>query len=261
MHDHYAPNRRLRSTNQLFCLQMGCKSMGKAVLKLKDYGGHLEAGQKRKDEDRDCEFSPNTTLHCNNLAESIPCTTTTCEFGIAGQSCTNMMVSSDAITVRPVDWIHDSGKAEQGLFCMASHVPVGSWVASFGAMRESVSLRNAIGYCVEVQVMAPQRWGPTKKLVAPCAGWERAGHKAPFINHSCCEEHVNCEYVSTDEDEKGVCSVNVRTIRDIQSRGQDGGVELLVHFGLKFVSMLPTGRCECCACMQRTEQCRPMRPS
>ena len=171
------------------------------------------------------------------------------------------LVSSDAITVRPVDWIHDSGKAEQGLFCMASHVPVGSWVASFGAMRESVSLRNAIGYCVEVQVMAPQRWGPTKKLVAPCAGWERAGHKAPFINHSCCEEHVNCEYVSTDEDEKGVCSVNVRTIRDIQSRGQDGGVELLVHFGLKFVSMLPNGRCECCACMQRTEQCRPMRPS
>ena len=91
----------------------------------------------------------------------------------------------------------------------------------------------------------------------------------------CCEEHVNCEYVSTDEDEKGVCSVNVRTIRDIQSRGPDGGVELLVlvfemellvlefeiHFGLKFVSMLPSGRCECCACTQRTEQCRPMRPT
>jgi hypothetical protein len=29
-------------------------------------------------------------------------------------------------------------------------------------------------------------------------------------------------YVSTDENEKGVCSVNVRTIRDIQSRGPDG---------------------------------------
>ena len=69
--------------------------------------------------------------------------------------------------------------------------------------------------------------------------------------------HVN---VSTDENEKGVCSVNVRTIRDIQSGGLDGAVELLVHFGLKFVSMLPSGQCECCACTQRTEQCRPMRP-
>ena len=144
---------------------------------------------------------------------------------------------------------------------VVGNLSAGSWVASFGAMMESVTLRRAIGYCVEVQVMAPRRWGKTKKFVAPCAGWERAGHKAPFINHSCCEEHVNCEYVSTDEDEKGVCSVNVRTIRDIQSRGQDGGVELLVHFGLQFVSMLPNGRCECCACMQRTEQCRPMRPS
>jgi hypothetical protein len=102
-----------------------------------------------------------------------------------------------------------------------------------------------------------------KRFVAPSAGWERAGHMAPFINHSCCEEHVNCEYVSvsTDENEKGVCSVNVRTIRDIQSGGPYGAVELLVHFGLKFVSMLPFGpQCECCACTQRTEQCRPMRP-
>jgi hypothetical protein len=101
-------------------------------------------------------------------------------------------------------------------------VTPGSWVASFGEMMESVKLSRAIGYCVEVQVMPPRRWGKAKRFVAPCAGWERAGHKAPFITHSCCEEHVNCEYVSTDEDEKGVCSVNVRTIRDIQSRGPDG---------------------------------------
>ena len=74
----------------------------------------------------------------------------------------------------------------------------------------------------------PRAMGKSQKIRRSICWMGRAGHMAPFINHSCCEEHVNCEYVSTDENEKGVCSVNVRTIRDIQSGGPDGAVELLV---------------------------------
>jgi hypothetical protein len=49
-----------------------------------------------------------------------------------------------------------------------------------------------------------------KRFVAPCADWESAGYLVPFIDHSCCAKHVNCEYVSTDKNENGLCSVGVR---------------------------------------------------
>jgi hypothetical protein len=215
-HDH-VPDTRIRKPQHCkFCLTEDCESSTNAIEAIQELAREEKRKAKRalmpSASERLCEFPPNTvegrSLHCNNIAESIPYTVSTCEFGISGQNCTNMMASTDVLIVQPVDWIKHSGKAERGLFCMASHLCAGSWVASFGEMMESVKLSRTIGYCMEVQ--------------------ERAGHMAPFINHSCCVEHVNCEYVSTDENDNGVCSVNVRTICDIKSGGPDGAVELLV---------------------------------
>ena len=73
------------------------------------------------------------------------------------------------------------------------------------------------------------------------AGWEDKV-KGPWINHSCCAVHCNCEYVPTEivPDRKGgTFSVNVRTTQDVLGTGGQP-VEFLADYGKEYLTVLPT---------------------
>ena len=120
------------------------------------------------------------------------------------------------------------------------------------------------GYSLLVRVgesgegMKGSRRNWSRKLVRATmvAGWENKV-KGPWINHSCCAVHCNCEYVPTEfvRDRKGGSfSVNVRTTRDVKSTG-GGPVEFLVDYGEDYLKVLG-GKCRCCAHTRATAQCR-----
>ena len=80
--------------------------------------------------------------------------------------------------------------------------------------------------------------------------------KGPWINHTCCAVHCNCEYVPTEfvRDRKGGSfSVNVRTTRDVKSTGGEP-VEFLADYGEDYHKVLG-GKCRCCADKRATAQC------
>jgi hypothetical protein len=92
-------------------------------------------------------------------------------------------------------------------------------------LRESTTMAQNNGYSLLVRVgesgesTQGSRRDWSRKLVRATmvAGWENKV-KGPWINHSCCPVHCNCEYVPTEfvRDRKGGSfSVNVRTTRDV----------------------------------------------
>ena len=79
----------------------------------------------------------------------------------------------------------------------------------------------------------------------------------PWINHTCCAVHCNCEYVPTElvrDSRGGSFSVNVRTTRDVKSTGGQP-VEFLADYGEDYLKVLG-GKCRCCAHTRATDQCR-----
>ena len=136
----------------------------------------------------------------------------------------------------------------------------------FGVLRESTTMAQNNGYSLlrlvrvgesgESTQGSRRNWSRKLVRATMVAGWENKV-KGPWINHSCCAVHCNCEYVPTEfvRDRKGGSfSVNVRTTRDVKSTG-GGPVEFLVDYGEDYLKVLG-GKCRCCAHTRATAQCR-----
>ena len=101
-------------------------------------------------------------------------------------------------------------------------------------------------------------------MVTPVAGWQ-SKYDGAYVNHTCCIEHVNAEFVSTEDygGELGapMSTVNVRIINNADYRDvltatglSEVVEEILVHYGSDYKRIV--GVCKCCACSQETPECR-----
>jgi hypothetical protein len=148
-------------------------------------------------------------------------------------------------------WLCDDkerGQPQKGLYYTGSGILAkGTWIATFGVLRESTTMAQNNGYSLLVRVgesgesTQGSRRNWSRKLVraSMVAGWENKV-KGPWINHTCCAVHCKCEYVQTEfvRDRKGGSfSVNVRTTRDVKSTG-GGPVEFLADYGEDYLKVL-----------------------
>jgi len=228
-------------------------------------GKQPEEQQRRPKRGSDNQQRGNS-MHWCNVADDIPC-----DMDVGGceltRACDNQVVK-DNVEVLAAEWLCDDkerGQAQKGLYYTGSDILAkGTWIATFGVLRESTTMEQHNGYSLLVRVgesgegMKGSRRNWSRKLVRATmvAGWENKV-KGPWINHSCCAVHCNCEYVPTEfvRDRKGGSfSVNVRTTRDVKSTG-GGPVEFLVDYGEDYLKVLG-GKCRCCAHTRATAQCR-----
>ena len=205
-------------------------------------------------------------MHWCNVADDIPCDMDVGGCELTG-ACDNQ-VAKNNVEVLAAEWLCDDkerGQPQKGLYYTGSGILAkGTWIATFGVLRESTTMAQNNGYSLLVRVgesgerLKGSRRNWSRKLVRATmvAGWENKV-KGPWINHSCCAVHCNCEYVPTEfvRDRKGGSfSVNVRTTRDVKSTG-GGPVEFLVDYGEDYLKVLG-GECRCCAHTRATAQCR-----
>ena len=117
-------------------------------------------------------------------------------------ACDNQVLTND-VEVLAAEWLCDDkerGQPQKGLYYTGSGILAkGTWIATFGVLRESTTMAQNNGYSLLVRVgesgesTQGSRRNWSRKLVRATmvAGWENKV-KGPWINHSCCAVHCNC---------------------------------------------------------------------
>jgi hypothetical protein len=212
--------------------------------------------------------------HDNTIAEQRPCMSEAdCEMHAV---CDNR-VRRDLVMVMICDNldvpVQDDGVAreQKGLFFLGRRetpMKEGMWLASFGpVVANDSAMVRALGYAVRVRrgrALAEGQWKRRVEMVTPVPGWQ-GQYDGAYVNHTCCIEHVNAEFVSTEDygGELGapMSTVNVRIIKNADYRDvltatglSEVVEEILVHYGSDYKRIV--GVCKCCACSQETPECR-----
>lgn len=154
--------------------------------------------------------------HLENVAMNVPCSDS-CHL----PDCTNNF-DSHVADVRPSTFI----PGEKGLFA-ARDVPPGTFVASFGVMKEvSSASEGPLGYYIPGRVTG---FSQTRRLAPKHRYRKNSSHKAHACNHTCALESVNVEYVVNWEDETDQPQAWIKTSGFVRE-----GEEFFANYGPQF---------------------------